>query len=214
MNAGLGFSRFIQMLFILVLGGRDPDPGSVATDNGWAVVPREALAHIEFNMSELTTAARTLPELKRVLAVTSDYDVAAADMGRALGAEPAAVKEAFSGVRRIGFWRLGVGRSERNFRYLFVIDRGKREDVLPKLIKDNPKLKPPADARRRAREGYIATTYNGVTIHALRSRRGINIWVAEREGKLAIGSDRFAIQSFLLRSMSGGTEKKQDKETT
>ncbi len=214
MSSGGGVIRIAEMLLILILGGQDPDPSAISSDDWSAYVPQTTPAYVEINLSELVLAAKTTPELKRVLDLTADRDGVAAELALLIGSEPAAVKEAFSGIRRIGFWFMGMGDDAENFRYLIVIDRHKRADVLPALLANNVKIKPAKDARRRRYEGYISTVYNGATIHGFRSNRNASLWATEREGLLAIGSDRFAIQSFLLRTMSGSVKKKTGPSKT
>ena len=197
------FGKLLEMILILILGGRQPKPAQTPPDIRLHIDHQVPL-YIEIDPGALVAASATVPELKKAMAVAASRDGAAAYVAEAIGARPAAVKEAFSGIQRIGFWLLGWGEDDDNFRIMLVIERSDQKPVLPALIAGNTKIPQPDPNDRRGRRdgGHVKMSYNGVDIHGLRFRRGAGLWAAEHGGKVAIASDPLALHSFILNAKS------------
>ncbi len=81
-----------------------------------------------------------------------------------------------------------------------ILDRGSSPDVLPSLLENNKKIAALNEQNKNRREGFRSGEYGGKKIYGLCRRRGPSLWATESNGKLVIGSDRLAIQSFILRA--------------
>jgi len=194
----MNFGKLLEMILILVLGGQQPKPAAPGPDMRLHV-KHDVPLYVEIDPGALVAAGTTVPELKKAMAVAASRDGAAAYVAETIGAKPAAVKEAFTGVRRVGFWLLGWGEDDDNFRALLVIERSDMKTVIPPLVTGNTKIVRPApnDPRRR-QEGHMELSYNDIPIHGFGGRRGSAIWVTEHLGKVAIATDPLALHSFIL----------------
>ena len=211
----ISFGKMLEMILILVLGGQKPQTAETTSDLR-LYVEHDVPLYAEIDPGALVTAGATVPELKKAMAVTANRDAAAAWVAEQIGAKPTAVKEAFTGVRRIGFWLLAFGEDDDNFRALLVIERSDAKSVLPALIQGNTKIpRPNPNAPRHRQARLVKTSYHGVPVYGLGGRRGA-VWATEHLGKVAISTDSVALHSFILNGKTigvGTTRKLAPKKT-
>jgi len=180
----------IWKALLVLFFGAPPLPG-VPQGPLRACLPREVQAYAEIDVSGLRRLAAETPELQALLyggdAPAASYERAAAQLARVLRTRPEQVKLAAESLRRVAFWLLAFGEEEESLRMLAVFDCGEARDVLPGLLRGF------ADARE-----YSTYAYAGGAIHALADRSGRGLWLAEREGLVALALDPLVVREFLL----------------
>ena len=182
----------LKALIILFLGARPVGPALEGIPMQQSLA-REAPIYAQVDVAGLRQMVSDTPELRELIyggqEPTRAYDEAAMQLSRVLRTTPVDVKRAFDELRRVGFWMLSFGEDEENFRILLVFDCGGARDLLPGLLRG-------LDGEHE----YAATSYAGVTVHSLASRRLQGVWMAELEGKIALGLDPLIVQEFLLQA--------------
>jgi len=197
--------RILKMLLILLLGGKAPDGALPEAMDLGAFGPGGAPVSAEIDIAQLRALVAESPELTELIyegkAQDSAFKEAAAFVGLAIGAGPARVVEAFSGVRRAAVWLTAFGDHPSKFRILAVFDVGAAAGVLDGLL---------AGAGRF--EGYHKIEYAGATLHGFAMGRGYGVWCAEAKGFVALALDPIAVKRFLLDAADAEPEPAQAEE--